>query len=96
MEWLVQFSLLLSRFELTWALSFADINAFLLYVAPAQVRHAYEQFLVAVSELLDGEVSSHELQQSASLIYDVIYDLDIAKSGPELNQKRYAYVFWDA
>lgn len=56
--------------------------------APAQVRHAYEQFLVAVSELLDGEVSSHELQQSASLIYDVIYDLDVAKSGPELNQKR--------
>ncbi|KAG0625562.1 hypothetical protein M758_2G065100 [Ceratodon purpureus] len=56
--------------------------------APAQIRHAYEQYLVAVSELLDGEVSSDELQQSASLIYDVIYDLDIANAGPELNQKR--------
>ena len=71
----------------------ADDIAFLCIVAPAQIRHAYEQYLVAVSELLDGEVSSDELQQSASLIYDVIYDLDIANAGPELNQKRYKNLF---
>lgn len=44
---------------------------------------------MAVSELLDGEVSSDELQQSASLLYDVIHDLDIANAGPVFNQKRY-------
>jgi len=62
---------------------------FLSNIAPAQIRHAYEQFLVAISELLDGEISSDELQQSASLIYDVIYDLDFANGGPESIQKRY-------
>ncbi|XP_024368754.1 DExH-box ATP-dependent RNA helicase DExH14 isoform X1 [Physcomitrium patens] len=56
--------------------------------APAKIRHAYEQFLVAVKELIDGEVPPDELQQSASLIYDSIHDLDGASSGPVYNQKR--------
>ena len=48
---------------------------------------------MAVRELLDGEVSSDELQQSASLIYDVIHDLDNANAGPVSNQKRYDNLF---
>ena len=46
-----------------------------LCVASAEIRHAYEQFLIAISELIDGEVLSDELQQSSSLIYDIVHDL---------------------
>jgi len=62
---------------------------FLSNIDPVQICHVYEQFLVVVLELLDGEVSSDELQQSTSLIYDVIYDLDVANKGPESIPKRY-------
>lgn len=60
-----------------------------LSVAPAEIRHAYEQFLIAVSDLIDGEVSSDELQQSGSLIYDIVHDLDTPATGPAFIQKRY-------
>lgn len=48
---------------------------------------------MAVKELIDGEVPPDELQQSASLIYDSIHDLDGASSGPVYNQKRYYGLF---
>jgi len=47
-----------------------------------------------VAEILDGEVSSDELQQSTSLMYDVIYALDFANGGSESSQKRYSTVHW--
>lgn len=45
--------------------------------------------MIAVSELIDGEVSSDELQQSGSLIYDIVHDLDTSATGPAFMQKRY-------
>lgn len=37
--------------------------------APSEVRQAYKQFIGAVSELLNGEVVSEELQQVAQAVY---------------------------
>ncbi|KAL3683377.1 hypothetical protein R1sor_001399 [Riccia sorocarpa] len=42
--------------------------------APSHIRNQYELFLKAVAELVDGEVSTEELHQSASIVYDVLHD----------------------
>lgn len=44
--------------------------------APSYIRLKYELFLKAVAELVDGEVSTEELQQSASIVYDALHDFE--------------------
>eukprot|EP01018_Ginkgo_biloba_P014054 Gb_18049 [translate_table: standard] len=44
--------------------------------APSDVRQTYEQFLAAVSELMDGDVSTEELHESAADIYNILHDFD--------------------
>ncbi|KAH9288103.1 hypothetical protein KI387_032220, partial [Taxus chinensis] len=44
--------------------------------APTEVRKTYEEFLTAVSELLEGELSTEELHESARIIYDIFHDYE--------------------
>lgn len=43
---------------------------------PVEIRRTYEQFLSAVAELIDGELSTEELHESAGVIYDILHDFD--------------------
>lgn len=64
--------------------------------APAHVRRTYENFLKAVGELLTGELSTEELHQSASIVFDSLCDLDVSdndwNSRSLVAQKRYAHL----
>lgn len=48
-----------------------------LVTASAELRQAYKQFVVAVVELINDEVSSEEFRQVAKVVYDIF-------SGPEI------------
>lgn len=43
---------------------------------PVEIRRTYEQFLSAVAELINGELSTEELHESAGVIYDILHDFD--------------------
>jgi Zn-dependent M16 (insulinase) family peptidase len=60
--------------------------------APVEIRQTYKEFLNGVSELLDGELSSEELQQSGALVYNILHDLESPVKGPALFGKRYTNV----
>lgn len=61
-------------------------------VAPVEIRQTYKEFLNGISELLDGELSSDELQQSGALVYNILHDLESPFKGPALVGKRYTNV----
>jgi hypothetical protein len=61
-------------------------------VAPVEIRQTYKEFLNGISELLDGELSSEELQQSGALVYNILHDLESPVKGPALFGKRYTNV----
>ncbi|CAK9255752.1 unnamed protein product [Sphagnum jensenii] len=56
--------------------------------APVEIRQTYKEFLNGISELLDGELSSEELQQSGALVYNILHDLESPVKGPALFGKR--------
>jgi hypothetical protein len=60
--------------------------------APVEIRQTYKEFLNGISELLDGELSSEELQQSGALVYNILHDLESPVKGPALFGKRYTNV----
>jgi hypothetical protein len=60
--------------------------------APVEIRQTYKEFLNGISELLDGELSSEELQQSGALVYNILHDLESPVKGPALFEKRYTNV----
>jgi hypothetical protein len=57
-----------------------------------EIRQTYKEFLNGIPELLDGELSSEELQQSGTLVYNILHDLESLVKGPALFGKRYTNV----